>query len=73
MEYLVLYYLNHSHQKRKNSLEARAEPTVFSFLFEFRKLLEPSPPKPAWNISINSAKNFNSLEPKDYLHALSQI
>ena len=38
---------------------------VFSLQLEFRKLLELSPRKPAWNISINSAESFNSLESKD--------
>ena len=37
----------HSHKKRKNSLERRAEPAVFSLQLEFRKLLEPTPHKPA--------------------------
>ena len=27
------------------------EPAVFSLLLEFRKLLEPGPGKPAWNIN----------------------
>ena len=37
----------HNHKKRKDSLETRAEPAVFSLKTEFRKSLEPSPPEPA--------------------------
>ena len=46
-------------------MEKRAEPTVFTLEPEFRKLLESSPRKPVWNISVNSAENFNSLKSKD--------
>ena len=42
---------NHSHKKRKDSLETLAVPAVFSLEFEFRKLLEPSLREPAWNIN----------------------
>ena len=38
---------NHSHKKRKDSLETRDELAVFSLELEFRKLLEPSPNKAA--------------------------
>ena len=38
---------NHSHKKRKDRLETRAKPAVFSLELEFRKLLEPSPREPA--------------------------
>ena len=38
---------NHSHKKLKDSLETRAEPTVFSVYFHFRKSIEPSPRKSA--------------------------
>ena len=43
--------LQHTHKKRKDSLETRTEPAVFSLWLEFRKLLKPSPHKPAWNIN----------------------
>ena len=40
-------YINHSHKKRKDSLETRAEPAVFSLQLEFRKFLEASLREPA--------------------------
>ena len=43
--------LHHSHKKRKDSLETQAETAVFSLQLEFRKLLEPSLRKSAWNIN----------------------
>ena len=38
---------HHSHKKRKDSLETRAKPAIFSLKLEFRELLEPSSREPA--------------------------
>ena len=37
---------NHSHKKRKDSLETREELAVFSLSLEIQKFIEPSPREP---------------------------
>ena len=49
-------------RNKKNSLKIWTEPAFFSLYLEFRKLLEPSPHKPAWNINIKNAENFKSFK-----------
>ena len=47
----IYFQINHSHQRRKESLETRTEPAFFSLGLEFRKFLEPSPREPEWDIN----------------------
>ena len=55
---------NHSHKKRKASLEKPAEPAVFSLQLEFRKLLESSPRQPAWNINKKLLETTKQIKVK---------
>ena len=62
--------LDHSHKKRKDSLETRAEPAVFLYNLSSENYFEPSLREPASNINKQVRGTIEQLKVKGLLCAL---